>query len=1174
MKEALEEYLKTLKSKFRTAKTTEVSFYSVLEKLFKELLQLRRIKGNVICSPQRTEIGFPDFIVNGKNGSKIGYIEAKDLFADLNEVSKTEQLKRYKESLPNLILTNYLEFWLYRDHKKIKTARIIEESEFENKTRFIIEDLTEIQDFFDSFFSFSIKNIYKAKELATELAKRTRLLKINTKEILDIEAEEEKGLLYGTFKAFKEHLIRDLKIDDFSDMYAQTITYGLFLAKLNSEGDFDRILAHRYIPESISLLYDMFRNLAEENLPKALVWNVEDITNVLNNADISSIRKEIYYHTQAQDPIIHFYETFLAQYDAKLRKQRGVYYTPEPVVSFIVRSINTLLKEEFDKPLGLADSDVKILDPACGTATFLASVIETIHQEIIHAGRKGLLRDIIKNHVLEDVYGFELMMAPYAVAHLKLFLLLKEFGYEITEQERFKIYLTNTLESKKAHIIYLPFYESLTKESAQAQRVKEETPILVVLANPPYSVSSFNKSEFIENLMADYKKDVKGERNIQPLSDDYIKFIRFAQWKIEQGGKGIFAYISNNSYLSGLIHRGMRTSLLDSFDEIYILNLHGNSRIGETCPDGSRDENVFDIQQGVAIGIFVRTSPQPSPYEGEGAGVVEPSPLQGEGKGEVKRNLFYTDLWGLRENKNNYLLQNDIKTIKWEKLIPKTPQYFFVPKDFEKEKTYENFRSITQIFDVYTSGVKTHDDKNLVKFKTDGNKSDRPYAYRPFDVRIIEYDLDKVVRHRFDVMKHFFYQNLGLATLRSTHLVQPFTHVFVTKHVADIHFASDQSYLFPLYLYAQKTENKLFEGKPGERTANLNLDFVRDLTLALSSGGEGKAEPHPGPLLTKEREKGMGRGKVPSFLRRGFRGGLEQRRELRKNPTPTERKIWSKLKNKQLGGFKFRRQHQIDHFIVDFYSPELCLIIEIDGDVHADPQQAEYDRMRQTELESRGFTVVRYTNNEVRENLEGVLSDILKTCEDLTLALSLKGEGKGELQPRLTLSPEQILSYCYGIMHSETYRKDYEEFLRIDFPRIPFTKDYNLFLEISKIGEEIGKLHLLESALLENPIADYPIQGEHLAKKPVYDKKTRRLYINDEEFFGNVPEEVWEFVIGGYQVLDKYLKYRKDRKLSREEIEHLLKVITAIKFTIDKMRVAEELFKKIDLNNLVMFEKR
>lgn len=1006
MKEILEKYLKTLKSKFRTGKTTEVSFYSVLEELFKELLQLRRIKGNVICSPQKTEIGFPDFIVNGENGSKIGYIEAKDLFADLNEISKTEQLKRYKESLPNLILTNYLEFWLYRDHKRTETIRIIEEPEFENKTRYTIENLPEVEKFFDSFFSFSIKNIYKAKELATELAKRTRLLKINTKEILDVESKEEKGLLYGTFKAFKEHLISDLKIDEFSDMYAQTITYGLFLAKLNSEGDFDRTLAHRYIPESISLLYDMFRSLAEEDLPKALVWNVEDITNVLNNADISNIRKEIYYHTQAQDPIIHFYETFLAQYDAKLRKQRGVYYTPEPVVSFIVRSINTLLKEEFDKPLGLADSDVKILDPACGTATFLASVIEIIHQEIIQAGRKGLLRDIIKNHVLEDVYGFELMMAPYAVAHLKLSLLLKEFGYEITEDERFKIYLTNTLESKKAHIIYLPFYESLTKESAEAQKVKDETPILVVLANPPYSVSSFNKSEFIENLMADYKKDVKGERNIQPLSDDYIKFIRFAQWKIQQGGKGIFAYISNNSYLSGLIHRGMRKSLLDSFDEIYILNLHGNSRIGETCPDGSKDENVFDIQQGVAIGIFVKSSPQPSPS-------------QEEEKGEIKTNLFYADLWGLRENKNNWLLQNDIKTIKWEKLASGSPYYFFIPKDLKKEKTYRNFVGIRDILLMYCSAVVTSNDDTLVSFEPFNTTANKIYDYRPFDTRFIDYDRKKLGRDRFTVMRHFLRENIGLCIMRMYNLPRRYAHFFLTRHISDRRmFLSNRgaAYVFPLYLYEYKAENKLFEEKPGERRPNLNPDFVRDLTLALSLKGVGRDAP--------------------------------------------------------------------------------------------------------------------------------------------------------------TISPEQIFFYCYGIMHSETYRKDYEEFLKIDFPRIPFTKDYNLFLEISKIGEEIGKLHLLESPLLDNPIADYPIQGEHLLKKPVYDKKTQRLYINDEQYFGNVPEEVWQFVIGGYQVLDKYLKYRKNRKLSREEIEHLLKVVTAIKFTIDKMRVADELFKKIDLNNLVMFEAR
>jgi len=981
MKEILEKYLKELKAKYRTGQTTEASYYPVLENLLAELLRLYKIKGNVINIPKKTEIGIPDFIINGENYFKIGNIEAKDLFENLNHILKTEQFKRYNESIDNLILTNYLEFWLFREDKKIDTLRLIEDAEFEKKQTFSLKDIEEIKQFFDSFFSYSTKPIYKPKELALELAKRTKLLKINTKEILEVECREGKGKLYGILEAFKQHLISDLSVDNFADMYAQTITYGLLLAKINADGKFDRTLAHRYIPKTISLLNEMFRFLAEEDLPQALLWIVEDITNVLNNADISNILKQMYKHIPTDDPIIHFYETFLAQYDPKLRKSRGVYYTPEPVVSFIVRSANILLKEKFRKPLGLADNGIKILDPACGTATFLALVIGVIYEEIINSGKKGIFPDVAENHILKDIYGFELLMASYAMAHLKLSLRLKELGYEIKEDERFKIYLTNTLESKPIQIIYMPFYESLTKESAEAQGVKQEVPILVVLGNPPYSVSSYNKSKFIEDLMVDYKKDVKGERNIQPLSDDYIKFIRFAQWKIEQGGKGIFAYISNNSYLTGLIHRGMRKKLLDCFDEIYILNLHGNSNIGEVCPDGSKDENVFDIKQGVGIAIFVRK----------------------EKRGK-ETEVFYEDLFGLREVKYNYLLENDVKTVKWLKLTPKEPYYFFVPRDLAKEENYQRFWSVVDVFRLNTSGVTTHDDKNLVKFKTDGNPLDRPYSYRPFDDRVIEYDLNKVVRHRSEVMKHFFSPNLGLVIMRKP-VKLPFDCLFVTKFITDKNFYCFQTYIFPLYLYPDKTEKEFSD----ERRPNLNNVFVKTLVLALSSNGEGK-------------------GKI---------------------------------------------------------------------------------------------------------------------------------------------SPEQILFYCYGIMHSDIYRENYEEFLKIDFPRIPFTKDCNLFLEISKIGEEIGRLHLLESPLLNKIEAEYPVPGDHLMEKPTYDEKYQRLYINKNQYFGKVSKDVLAFTISGYQVLDKYLKSRKNRNLSQAEIEHLLKVITALKYTIEKMKVADELFKKIDLNNLV-----
>lgn len=1014
-------YLNELKKKYRTGLSTEATHYSALQSFLESIAEQCSRKVNIIRSDKRTDIGIPDFWVFDKENITIANVEAKDIGEELSSIARSEQLKRYKEFSPNLILTNYLQFWLFREGKKIKEIELLDYDEFQRKTRFSIKQPEKVADFFETFYSYEPSVAFTPKDLALQLARRTKLLATNIEEILKQETEREKGRLYENYKAFREHLISDMKLEDFSDMYAQTISYGLFLARINADEALDRSIAHRNIPRSISLLNELFKFLAEDDLPQELKWIVEDISSLLNKADIENILRKISRHTGEEDPIIYFYETFLEKYNPRLRKGRGIYYTPVPVVSFIVSSINLLLKEKFNKPLGLAESSVKILDPACGTGTFLASVINTIHQEIMHSSRSGLFPDVVRDHILEEIYGFELLMAPYAIAHLKLTLLLKELGYKLSDEERFKIYLTNTLESKDVTIRELPFIESLTRESAAAQDVKERVPILVVLANPPYSVSSYNKSDFIEDLMDDYKEDVRKERNIQPLSDDYIKFIRFAHWKIEQGGRGIFAYISNNSFLSGLIHRGMRRKLLESFDEIYILNLHGNANIGETCPDGSKDENVFDIRQGVGISIFVKL------------------PEKAKDK-----KIYYYDLYGLRKDKGIILSQNNIKSLKWEALQLKPKNFFFTIKDSTKEEYYY-FWSIIKIFNKYSSGVKSHRDhfilgfdqkelfNNIKTFKNENlsitdvshkfklrntrdwnikearkklkiDKNDIIiYDYRPFDKRFIYYNKTLIDRgcSRFEIMKNLFKANLALCTLKSTQIKKAFTNVFITKNISDIHFASDQSYVFPLYLYNK--EKGLFKENDNLRKSNLKPEFLDAL--------------------------------------------------------------------------------------------ELC-----------------YEEMP---------------------------------------------------------SPEQIMFYCYGILHSQAYRKDYEDFLRIDFPRVPFTRDYKYFQQIATVGEELGRLHLLESPLLDKIESEYPISGNHLVEKPNYDEKKQRLYINEREYFGKVPPDVWEFMIGGYQVLRQYLKYRKGRNLSYDEINHLLKVITAIKHTIRIMPQCDKLFKKINLKKLI-----
>ena len=357
-------------------------------------------------------------------------------------------------------------------------------------------------------------------------------------------------------------------------------------------------------------------------------WIIDDISEILSVADINKILHQYFHEGKGKDPIVHFYETFLSEYDPKTREMRGVYYTPEPVVSYIVRSLHSILKEQFKRPDGLASNTVTVLDPAAGTLTFLAESAKLAVDEFVSKYGEGGKENFIKEHILKNFYAFELMMAPYAVGHLKMSFLLEELGYRLQKDDRVKLYLTNTLEMEELAQTELPGMVSLSEESHLAGKVKKEQPILVILGNPPYSVSSVNKSDFIEQEMELYKEDVREEKNIQPLSDDYIKFIRFAHWKIDRDGKGIIGMITNNSYLSGLIHRGMRKRLLDSFDEIYILNLHGNSRIGEKCPDGSKDENVFDIQQGVSIVLFIKK----------------------EQKGKACK-VFYQDVYGLRENK-------------------------------------------------------------------------------------------------------------------------------------------------------------------------------------------------------------------------------------------------------------------------------------------------------------------------------------------------------------------------------------------------------------------------------------------------------------------------------------------------------------------------------------------
>ena len=666
----LKPYVKRIFEVAKRGDAREESFYSCLEELLKNYANsINRKQTYITTLPKKTDAGNPDFRIWDGKQHIVGYIEAKlPTEENLLQIEHTDQLKRYLKTFPNLILTNFFEFRLYREGHLIDKVQIARP--------YVIHKLGTIppveqeQEFFnllERFFAFSLPKTFTAKTLAVELAKRTRFLK---EQVIVEELKEEerigKGFILGFYEAFSKYLISGLTKEDFADLYSQTITYGLFAARTRTENGFNRKLAYDRIPRTIGILRDVFKFISLGDLPQQMEWIIDDISEVLAVTDVYKILDEYFHKHKGKDPIVHFYETFLAEYDQKTRKKRGVYYTPEPVVSYIVSSLHHILKDHFDKKDGFASQSVTVLDPAAGTLTFLAEAAKLAVEEFTSKYGEGAKENFIKEHILKNFYAFELMMAPYAVGHLKMSFLLEELGYRLRAEDRFKLYLTNTLEMEELAQTELPGMASLSEESHLAGRVKKEKPILVILGNPPYSGISANINLWIDKLLKEdtdglqsyYKIDGKplGEKNPKWLQDDYVKFIRFSQWKINQIGEGVLGFITNHSYLDNPTFRGMRQSLMQSFDETYLLDLHGNSLKKEKCPDGSKDQNVFDIQQGVAIALFVK-------------------------KKGLKKTISHSELWGIRDDKYDWLNSKDVKTTKWKRIKPKSKFYLFIPRD-------------------------------------------------------------------------------------------------------------------------------------------------------------------------------------------------------------------------------------------------------------------------------------------------------------------------------------------------------------------------------------------------------------------------------------------------------------------------------------------------------------
>ena len=529
--------------------------------------------------------------------------------------------------------------------------------------------------------------------LARHLARRTRELQTQ----IEIALTDENSQVYGMFSAFREILLAAMTPDDFADMYAQTLAYGLFAARctLPNATNFARETATNALPRSNPFLRQLFYQIASPNLEGNVTYILDEIVSLLRNVSTEMLRTAFTVETHFEDPVIHFYETFLAEYDSQRRIDRGVYYTPPQVISYIVRSVDSLLKTALNRPDGLADDNTLILDPATGTGGFLLAVLDHIRAYVTTHYGTGDWHRYINAELVKRLCGFELLVAPYTIAHLKLSLFLQVQGWDASE--RLRIYLTNTLEEPVERTQRLPFADFISDEANAAVSVKQNEPLLVILGNPPYPRNSVNPSRvgrnltFIGELVEDYKQ-IDGEplddKNLKALQADYVKFIRWAQWRIDKNGEGVLGYIVNNSFLDGPMFRGMRKSLLESFNAIYHLNLHGSSRRTEAVPAGQRDENVFDIQQGTSILFCVKTPESPAPAK-----------------------VYYADMWGSREERYNALSETDLQSTTWTDIHPVSPYYLFVPQATDYGTEYETGWKLTDIFDVHSVGMATGRDK-------------------------------------------------------------------------------------------------------------------------------------------------------------------------------------------------------------------------------------------------------------------------------------------------------------------------------------------------------------------------------------------------------------------------------------------------------------------------------
>lgn len=1067
VKPLIKHYIERLNRQYQTDQAREHSHRGNLEELIASLIPP---SFTVTNEPAHIECGAPDYVITDSNKAPVAFIEAKDIGdSDLDgRLAHREQFDRYKDALNSIIFTDYLDFHLYQRGEFKTSVRI---AELRGNKIVSTKNDEKFAALIDVFLTQNNQPITSTTALARYMAHKARYLSRTVEECFEKDKGNEKqSKWYLLLESFRRALISDLTEEGFADMYAQTIAYGLFVARLNdrSPNNFSRLEACSLIPPSNPLLRSFFQTIGSFDIDPRIEWIVDDLANLFSRVDVKKL--EMNYHNKNEsDPFFHFYEEFLAEYDPELRKAKGVWYTPQPVVSFIVRSVDQLLTSEFGLKRGLADSSkitvkekttlqdgrtkdgkklaaveyhrVQILDPAVGSGTFLVEVLRQIYGKF--KNQRGLWNSYVDEHLIQRINGFELLMAPYVIAHLKFSSFLAETGYTKSKHfQRVNIFLTNSLERHQDEIRDL-FMFALNQESMEANAVKENKPIMVMIGNPPYNGSSQNKNNYIDRLMLAYKQEPNAkpseeratlkEKNSKWLNDDYVKFIRIAQEYITKGthSDGLIGFITPHGFIDSPTFRGMRYNLLKTFDKLYILNLHGNAKKKETTPDGSKDENVFDIQQGVAITFFVKTNQKNNQSLGE---------------------VYYADLYGLRAEKYEYLNTHSVGDIKYQKVNPTVENlYRFDLQNDELRSEWGKMTSIDEIFKLNAVGLVTARDSLCIqdtaqkmaevvqdfvqleveeareKYQLGNDVRDWKVAlaqrdilnrrlqngdidlsliseisYRPFDRRYTYYTNQSkgfICMPRYDVLKHLHNKtNMALITARQSCEAKgtPWSTAYVSDTISDFHlFRRASANVFPMYQIAED----------GSKFENITDEFFDRL----------------------EKATGL-------------------------------------------------KHHSLDE---------------------------------SSDLSDKEFT------------------------------------------------SQDVMDYIYAILYSPSYRTKYKTLLDSEFPRIPLPNDGTQFKSLADVGRQLRELHLSKHGDSFDSEVTYPEIGDNVVSQ--YKLKDDRVYINKSQYFGNIPKESWEFFIGGYQPLEKWLKDRKGQTLSFDEITHYQYMVYAITKTIDLMKQIDQI---------------